>query len=197
ILQKVSGNTKFTEAGLYYLPVVHHGNTTSSTEEAEAIADMFRELTKGDVFWTDKHNRSHVVTPEHIRIITPYNSQRREIGKLLPDFREIGTVDKFQGQEAPITIYSTVASTAQDIPRGMDFLYNANRLNVAVSRAMGIVIMVGSPELFAPECKTPEQMKLANGFAYFLENSKPGNSLPQTEQTSAKKTIKKTKIPNT
>jgi uncharacterized protein len=169
--QKVTGNCRFTGSGLFHVPVVHQGNTTCSPEEAEATAAIFRELTKGDVYWTDKYDKSHLVRSEHIRIITPYNSQRYEIAKRIRGFSEIGTVDKFQGQEAPITIYSTVTSSVQDISRGMDFLYNGNRMNVAISRAMGIFILVGSPELFAPECKTPAQMKLANGFAYFLENS--------------------------
>lgn len=81
----------------------------------------------------------------------------------------MGTVDKFQGQEAPIIIYSMVTSSAADAPRGMDFLYNPNRFNVAVSRAQAVVILVGSRLLFEPECKTPEQMRLANGLCYFME----------------------------
>src|SRR5260370_4853883 len=81
----------------------------------------------------------------------------------------IGTVDKFQCQEAPVFIYSLTTSSPEDAPRGMEFLYSLNRLNVATSRAMTTVILVGSPKLFEPECRTPRQMQLANAFCGYLE----------------------------
>jgi superfamily I DNA and/or RNA helicase len=76
-------------------------------------------------------------------------------------------VDKFQGQEAPIAIYSTATYT--DAPRGMEFLYSLSRLNVATSRARCISIMVSSPQIFEDECHTPRQIKLANAFCRYLE----------------------------
>jgi hypothetical protein len=82
-------------------------------------------------------------------------------------------VDKFQGQEAPIAIYSTATSSRADAPRGMEFLYSLNRLNVATSRAKCISIMVGSPELFQTDCRTPRQAQLANAFCRFLELAHP------------------------
>lgn len=167
--QKISGNTQFSGSGLFYRPVAHQGNTTYSLEEVEEVVSVFNELTKGDVFWENADGEKVIVTPEHIKIITPYNSQRYELLLRLGGFKDIGTVDKFQGQEAPIVIYSMVTSTAEDIPRGMDFLYSPNRFNVAVSRAKAAFILIGSPKLFEPECKTPEQMKLANAFALFYE----------------------------
>jgi superfamily I DNA and/or RNA helicase len=81
----------------------------------------------------------------------------------------VGTVDKFQGQQAPITIYSMASSSAEDAPRGTTFLYSRNRLNVAVSRAQGLSIVVSSPSLFRVRCKTPEQMRLANALCLFRE----------------------------
>lgn len=78
-------------------------------------------------------------------------------------------MDKFQGQEAPIVIYSMATSTPEDAPRGMEFIYNANRLNVATSRARCVAVIVASPVLMQPSCKTPRQMELANGFARFGE----------------------------
>ncbi len=81
----------------------------------------------------------------------------------------IGTVDKFQGQEAPVVIYSVTTSTPEEAPRGLDFLYSGNRLNVAVSRAQCLFIMVCSPAIFAVDCKSPKQMKLANAYARFKE----------------------------
>ena len=81
----------------------------------------------------------------------------------------VGRVDKFQGQEAPIVIFSMSTSTLED---GMEFLYSLNRLNVAVSRARSTCILVANPKLFEPECKSPSQMKLANAFCRYLELAK-------------------------
>ena len=84
-----------------------------------------------------------------------------------------GTVDKFQGQEAPVIIYSVATSSPEDAPRGMEFLYSPNRFNVAVSRARGIFIMVSNASIFEPDCKSPEQIKLANPFCRFVELVNP------------------------
>ena len=81
----------------------------------------------------------------------------------------VGTVDKFQGQEAPIVLYSLTSSSRDDAPRGMGFLFSPNRLNVATSRAMSLVVVVGSPALFAPECRSPREMRLANAFCRLKE----------------------------
>jgi superfamily I DNA and/or RNA helicase len=81
----------------------------------------------------------------------------------------VGTVDKFQGQEAPVVFYSMATSTPEDAPRGMEFLYSLNRLNVATSRAQGVAVIVASPALFQVQCKTPRQMELANAFCRFVE----------------------------
>ena len=81
----------------------------------------------------------------------------------------MGTVDKFQGQEAPVAIYSTATSSYVDAPRGMEFLYSLNRLNVATSRAKCVSIMVSSPRIFEAECRTPRQIQLANAFCRYLE----------------------------
>lgn len=81
----------------------------------------------------------------------------------------MGTVDKFQGQEAPVVIFSMATSTPDEAPRGMEFLYSLNRLNVATSRARCMCILVASPRLFEPECRTPRQMQLANAFCRYLE----------------------------
>ena len=79
----------------------------------------------------------------------------------------MGTVDKFQGQEAPVVIYSMASSSAEDAPRGIGFLYNPNRLNVATSRARCVCLLVATPRVFEPECRTPEQMRWANGLCRF------------------------------
>ena len=87
----------------------------------------------------------------------------------LPAGARVGTVDKFQGQEATVVIYSMSTSTAEDAPRGMEFLYSSNRLNVATSRAQCVTVLVANPRLFDVQCKTPRQMELANAFCRYLE----------------------------
>ncbi|AXP82758.1 hypothetical protein CJ739_3697 [Mariniflexile rhizosphaerae] len=166
--QRVEGNTVFQGSGLFYKAVTHEGNTNFSLEEIEDIEKITTELTKGDVFWYDDKNVKRVLQDTDIKIITPYNSSVFELQKRIPTI-EIGTVDKFQGQEAAVIIYSLASSSPEDAPRGMDFLYSPNRFNVAVSRAKAIFIMVGSPNIFEPDCKSPEQIKLANPFCRFIE----------------------------
>jgi superfamily I DNA and/or RNA helicase len=120
---------------------------------------------------TNRHGVEWAVRLEDILIIAPYNAQAFDLKDRIPRAR-IGTVDKFQGQEAPIVIYSMTTSTHADTPRGMNFLYSLNRLNVATSRAKCLSILVCSPALFEPECRTPEQMRMANAFCRYLEMAK-------------------------
>lgn len=166
--QKLIGNTEFSGAGLYYKSIEHEGNTNSSIEEVTIIKEIVNDLTKGDVYWVDKDQNQTLLEKKHIKIITPYNSNVYELQKEIPDV-EIGTVDKFQGQESPVILYSMASSSSEDAPRGMDFLYSPNRFNVAVSRAQIAFILVGNPRLFEPDCKSPVQMKLANPFCRYLE----------------------------
>lgn len=155
-------------SGLRYLPVEHHGNQNCSPEEAEVLRTLVNGILEGGATWIDRDGRESPVTLNDIVIITPYNAQVFEIQRRLPGAR-VGTVDKFQGQEAPIAIYSTATSSHADAPRGMEFLYSLNRLNVATSRAKCLSILVGSPQLFEAECRTPRQMQLANAFCRYLE----------------------------
>jgi len=108
------------------------------------------------------------LTPDDILVVAPYNAQVYAIQERLPGFR-VGTVDRFQGQEAAVVIISMTTSSVDDAPRGMEFLYSANRLNVATSRAKAACIMVAAPKLFEPVCKTPRQMRLANAFCRYRE----------------------------
>jgi AAA domain len=105
-------------------------------------------------------------------VIAPYNAQVFELQERIPGAR-IGTVDKFQGQEAPIVIYSMTTSSHADAPRGMEFLYSLNRLNVATSRAKCLCILIASPRVFEAECRTPRRMQLANAFCRYLEMALP------------------------
>jgi predicted RecB family nuclease len=167
-LQAVRSQGRVRGSGLRFLPVVHQGNQNSSPEEAGAIAKLVEEVLGSSTTWVDRLGVERPVTLDDILIIAPYNAQVFDLKDKIPGAR-IGTVDKFQGQEAPIVIYSMTTSTHADAPRGMNFLYSLNRLNVATSRARALSILVCSPALFEPECKTPEQMKMANAFCRYLE----------------------------
>lgn len=156
------------EAGLVLMEANHEGNSSSSSEEVELIHNLVERLTKNDLKYVDDEGNEHPITKGDIKIISPYNAQVNLLQDLLPDI-EIGTVDKFQGQEATIIIYSVASSSPDQAPRGMDFLYSPNRLNVAISRAKVMFIMVASPDIFEAECKSPKEMKLANAFCRFRE----------------------------
>lgn len=97
-----------------------------------------------------------------ILVVTPYNLQVQKLKSTLPEGTRIGTVDKFQGQEAPIVIFSMVTSSGDDLPRDIEFLYSKNRLNVAISRAQALAIFIANPKLKTIQCNTPEQMALVN-----------------------------------
>lgn len=122
--------------------------------------------------WVNRDDVEAVIKLNDILIIAPYNAQVFELQERIPGGR-VGTVDKFQGQEAAIVIYSVTTSSHLDAPRGMEFLYSANRLNVATSRAKCICVMVASPRVFEAECRTPRQMQLANAFCRYLEMATP------------------------
>ena len=116
--------------------------------------------------WRDKDGGERPVGPDDVLIVTPYNTQIRAIVSALAaggqsGFR-VGTVDKFQGREAPVVIYSMATSSAGEAPRGLEFLYDLHRLNVATSRARALAIIVASPDLIRVSCRTPQQMVLAN-----------------------------------
>jgi uncharacterized protein len=166
--QRIQSGARFSGAGLRYLPVPTEGNQSSSPEEADHVRDIVQEILGSNATWFDRDNVERAITPSDILIIAPYNAQVFELQDRLPDAR-IGTVDKFQGQEAPIVIYSLTTSSHADPPRGMEFLYSLNRLNVATSRAKCLCILVASPSVFEAQCRTPRQMQLANAFCRYLE----------------------------
>ncbi len=103
-------------------------------------------------------------------IVAPYNNQVGEIARLLPGAR-VGTVDKFQGQQAPVVIYSMTSSSAEDAPRGVEFLYDLHRLNVAVSRAQALVVVVMNPALLDAAVHTPEQLRRVNAVCRLVEHA--------------------------
>jgi predicted RecB family nuclease len=165
--QVISGGTPFDGAGLSYVPVIHRGNQNRSREEVAAIEQIVAQLlVEGK--WTNVKGETRPLKREDILIVAPYNAQVSALLEKLPDMR-IGTVDKFQGQEAPIVIYSMTASTVEDAPKGMNFLFDPHRINVATSRAKSRCILVASPRLLEPECKTIDQLRWANSLCRYLE----------------------------
>jgi predicted RecB family nuclease len=168
--QVVSGGTPFDGAGLLYVPVVHRGNQNKSPEEVQTIELLIRKILPTGI-WTSAEGETRLLTKDDILIVAPYNAQVATLLEQLPGFR-IGTVDKFQGQEAPIVIYSMTSSSIEDAPKGMSFLFNPNRLNVATSRAKSVCILVASPKLLEPGCRTIDQMRWANGVCRFVEGAK-------------------------
>jgi predicted RecB family nuclease len=152
--QTIKSKGRLNGAGLRYAPVVHEGNQSSSREEADMIRDLVAEILSNGTTWVSRGGVEAPVGLEEILIIAPYNAQVFELQERIPGAR-IGTVDKFQGREAPIVIYSMTTSSHSEAPRGMEFLYSANRLNVATSRAKCICVVVASPRLFEAECRTP------------------------------------------
>jgi uncharacterized protein len=166
--QDLTSAGPFIGTGLRYVAVPHTGNQSSSIEEADAVAKIADSLLSSNSQWTNREGVTKELELKDIVIIAPYNAQVAEIKKRLPT-AHVGTVDKFQGQEAAVAIYSVATSSHADAPRGMEFLYSSNRLNVAISRAKCLAIMVASPSIFEAECKTPRQMQLANAFCRFLE----------------------------
>lgn len=155
------------ETGIRWCPVEHTGNKTSSSEEVAEIAKIVRQF-HGATLTTKEGRTRPIEVAKDIMIVTPYNSQANDLRRAIPKLR-IGTIDKFQGLEAPIVIVSMVASTSEDIPRGLDFLYSTNRLNVAVSRAKTLCIVVGSPSLLAARCNSVKQMQLVNVLCKYVE----------------------------
>ena len=166
--QVINASGPISGAGLYYLPVEHEGNQNSSPEEALVIEALVNGILDSGASWVDRDGSEKLVRLDDILIIAPYNAQVFEIQQRLPGAR-VGTVDKFQGQEAPIAVYSTATSSHADAPRGMEFLYSLNRLNVATSRAKCLSVIVSSPQVFEAECRTPRQIQLANAFCRYLE----------------------------
>jgi uncharacterized protein len=157
-------------AGLRHLAVEHDGNSQQSYEEARVIAREVKKLLDGGTF-TDSACRTRPLTPADILVVAPYNMQVRCLREKLPAGVEAGTVDRFQGREAPIVFFSMASSSGEDVPRGLEFLFSRNRFNVAISRARAMAVVVNSPRLLETRCRRVEQMQLVNSLCRFVETT--------------------------
>jgi uncharacterized protein len=170
--------------GLRYLPIEHTGNMQRSEEEAKRIAAEIEQLLHGTVRDIDGVTRP--LTTEDVIVVTPYNAQvtciKRNLKARGLEAVEVGTVDKFQGREAYVVFFSTAASSPEDASRGISFVFDRQRFNVAISRARALAVMVGSPSLLVQHCTSVEQVLIANGVCRFIEEAaKPA---PKTRPTS-------------
>ena len=154
-------------SGIATIHVDHAGCAQKSDAEAQMIEKCYQGLIGQQLIGADKSARP--ISGEDILIISPYNIQTNHLASLLPDTARVGTIDKFQGQEAPIVIISMTSSSAEDAPRGLKFLLDRQRLNVAVSRAQCLAVVVFSPKLLAASCTSAEQLKLLNTFCWLDE----------------------------
>lgn len=160
--------------GLRWLRADHTGCSTESAEEAELVADQVERLIGTD--WTDHEGRVAPITPDDVMVVAPYNDQvnlLREVLDARPATRgvPVGTVDKFQGQEAAAVFFSMTASSAADAPRGTEFLFSRNRLNVAISRARCLAYLVCTEQLVNSRARSVEHMRLLATLCAFVEHA--------------------------
>jgi RecB family nuclease, putative, TM0106 family len=165
--QRVHGGLRDIESGLLFIPVDHAGNGNRSPEEAAIVAELVQSLSGRS--WTNRHGKVQLLTPNDILVVAPYNAQVAEIQRATGGACRVGTVDKFQGQEGAVVIYSMATSSPEDAPRQREFLYSGNRLNVAISRARCIGVLIANPSLLWLPCRTPQQMRLVNAFWRLVE----------------------------
>jgi superfamily I DNA and/or RNA helicase len=138
-----------------------------SWDEARAVAAAIGQLL--GTSYTDEDGVTRPLTERDVLVVTPYNAQVRALRQTAPAGVRVGTVDKFQGQEAPVVLVSLASSSSEDAPRGVAFVFNRNRINVATSRAQCRVELHCSPRLLEADCKTVEHMRLANALCRFVE----------------------------
>ena len=184
-LQRIDApGTGLHGAGIRYLGLEHTGNGSNSPEEAARVAGIVRDLLGQP--WVDADGRHRTIGPADILVVAPYNAHVARIAEAIETAvgpgmgPRVGTVDKFQGQEGAIAIYSMASSSRDDAPRDMEFLYSRNRLNVAVSRARAIAVVVACPTLLDVTARTPEQMRLVDALCRLVETALPMETPPMS-----------------
>jgi uncharacterized protein len=150
--------------GLRFITVKHEGCSQKSEQEAERVRQLYQSLL--DQRWTDREGVVHRIGIDDILVVSPYNMQVNLLRTRLPEGARVGTVDKFQGQEAAVVLISMATSSGDDLPRQIEFLYSRNRLNVAISRARCLAVIVASPRLLETSCSTIEQLRLVNALCW-------------------------------
>lgn len=167
----------YPNQGLVFDPVAHSGNSVCSEEEINRIEALVDALLGGSY----KHAKAGgiaagTLTPDKILVTAPYNVQVNRLQQRLNGKARVGTVDKFKGQEAPVAIHSLTASSGDNAPRGVGFLLEPNRLNVAISRAQCLSIVVGSPSLASGIANTVAEAEQINRLCRVIENNTGGGN---------------------
>lgn len=160
LLLKPDAHPGLAEAGLRFVPVHHEGCARRSEHEGRVVRALYESLLRQR--FCDRQGREHAVTAEDVLVVAPYNVQVHHLKHVLPEGARVGTVDKFQGQEAEVVLVSMTTSSAEELPRNVEFLYSKNRLNVAISRARCLAVIVASPRLLEIPCRTVEEMQLVD-----------------------------------
>jgi len=162
--------------GIRFEPVDHEGNKSASDEEVARVAAQVAAMRGGT--FTDADGTTRPLRDEDFMVVAPYNAQVLRLRAGLPAGVRVGTVDKFQGQEAPIVFFSMATSSGEDVPRSLTFLFSRNRLNVAISRAQCLAVLVCSPRLLEARCQSIEEMQLVNALCRLVEHAE-GSSPPR------------------
>jgi predicted RecB family nuclease len=157
--------------GIRFLPVEHEGNRSSADEEVAHVAAAIAAMRGGT--FTDADGATRPLRLEDFMVVAPYNAQVLRLRAGLPAGVRVGTVDKFQGQEAPVVFFSMATSSGEDVPRSLAFLFSRNRLNVAISRAQCLAVLVCSPRLLEARCQSLEEMQLVNALCRLVEYASP------------------------
>ncbi|MGH8502338.1 MAG: TM0106 family RecB-like putative nuclease, partial [Gammaproteobacteria bacterium] len=153
--------------GIGFLAVHHEGCSQRSVEEAETVRMLYDSLLLQS--YRDREGAIHRMTSNDILIVAPYNMQVNLLKRTLPEGARVGTVDKFQGQEAEVVLISMATSSGEDLPRHLEFFYSKNRLNVAISRARCLAVVIANPELLSIRCNSVQQMRLVNTLCWIRE----------------------------
>ncbi|SOD93269.1 TM0106 family RecB-like putative nuclease [Caenispirillum bisanense] len=167
LLLTPDAHPELLSTGLRFIEAEHEGCSQKSEEEGAILRDLFDSLLRQRR--RDEEGRERPLTVDDILVVSPYNVQVNHLLAVLPPGARVGTVDKFQGQEADVVLISMATSSAEDLPRDIDFLYSRNRLNVAISRARCLAVLVASPRLLEIPCRTVEELALVNTLCWARE----------------------------
>ncbi len=169
--QRIEAPGSLSGSGVRWVASPHTGYSSENPVEADQVAGLVTDLLGGT--WTDREGVSRPMRVEDVLVVAPFNAHVSRLKQVLPEGIPVGTVDKFQGREAPVVLYTMASSSAADAPRGVDFLYDLHRLNVAVSRAKALAAIVGSPALLEAEVRSPEQLRAVNALCRYVEVADP------------------------
>jgi predicted RecB family nuclease len=169
--QRIDGAGALPPHGAHLVFVEHAGRAQEAPEEVAAIAATIDRLLGAQVTGRDGVRRP--LRLRDVIVVAPYNAQVNALIDALPPGAQVGTVDKFQGKEAAVCLVSMTSSSAEDTPRGLDFLFSLNRINVAVSRAKALCLVFASPRLLEARCATIEDMRLVNTLCALAEHAPP------------------------